>query len=369
MTRLLLGLILVCVSFVVEEAHAWPGLGVIGDEHVVGFQTHPEFQYDPAHLWMQFTQARQSPAMTPVRLWPALREYDGNFRTFFDFGMQAIGRSFLDQPELGLAAALGSKIGYGMDQIVVAGQSFAESSDASRQTSRLLERDGGRLPTDILMMFSYRDLCGADFESLTTAEEYVEALELSVKQLVKYGVSDPGESTTVWIVSFLPLLDRLIGDVVEARPVSFYGQSKTCGEAKRAMYLPDAEAKKKTDQAHDHPLYALFTQFVPPNPLLTCPTMHSLGSNTADKDTTSKNESNLANRIRAYREGVVALEGRLNEYIGSTPSLARVRVKTLRSLDNFKYASEHIAQDCFSISPAGYLAMADGLSLEIASKR
>jgi hypothetical protein len=339
------------------SAMAWDGLVVIGDSLATGTAANPRVMFDPKALWdlavAEENQTSSAATPSPVRLWPSKRENDGSVGWIWSYGVQAFSRKVFDSEEMAAGFKLGQMLGFDAAQVWIAGDGQAMADDALTQVSRMLDRSSDELPSYVAFMYSGNDLCSSNYDLMTYAEEFSQGLRNAILYLSRRGLSKSGETTKILVMGYLPVLDIFVEPVIAAKKVSFFGTESTCGEMRKAHYLATDDQKMKAMVGNDDPMFAAFSQFVPPNPFLFCPTLFS----TFDNE--NENQKIIANRIRLYREEQKKLVDSLNADLQSIQTLSRIELVFVETTTGMKFAAEDIAQDCFHLSEAGHTKLAE----------
>lgn len=363
-------------------AYGWNGLAILGDSISTGAAAHPGLEYDPLALWRIMTgeiaiaaKASDIPRRedfkigetleAPRRLWPSNRENDGASGWVWLHAVQALSRTALDTEEYSYGYLTGRALGLASDKIWFAGDNGTRADRATLHAARVIENGDGELPTRIVMFYTGNDLCAQSWDTMTEASEYGTNLQNALTYLARNGRSAEGETTVVYLPAFLPVTALLNEPSISEKKIKFYGTELTCAEARKRMFAaPDVVISEdsKTKLPED-PRYSLFAQFMPPNPALLCPTLFAQTAQDGQR------QSQLANRIRAYRDAQreavrtfnKTMEERKTKSEGQNQNWARVEAKYIDTTEIIRFLGEDVGGDCFHLSAAGQGKIASAL--------
>jgi len=358
-------------------AQAWDGMAVFGDSISTGAASHPALAYDSLLLWKAFTgevdlsaklehlpaeQQRllQNSLTPPQRLWPGSRQNDGGFGRAWLYTIQAFSRATLDTEEYSFGYLLGRSLGFAPQNIWIVGDNGSRAAHGVVQAARLLETSHGELPSHLLILFTGNDLCAATWGDMTSAESYGQDLRRTLQYLRKHGRSSEGKTVQLYLPAFLPITTLISSEAVASKNIVYYGEQTTCREARKRLFT--ASEKDRLRGPVDDSRYLMFSQMMPPNPALLCPTIYSTASSEPE------NLSILANRMRAYREQQQAVTESLNrEWTSSKEKGPAMQIHYLASSAQINFEADDIAGDCFHLSAVGQHKLAKHLANDINS--
>jgi hypothetical protein len=359
-----LGLFLLMTA---NPVYGWDGLAVLGDSLSTGAGAHPDLKYDSMNLWRVVkgesvlkTDVAAIPEPkkfnlgvtldAPKRLWPGARENDGGVNWIWSNSLQALSRVVLDTEEYSYGYLFGRALGFSPQNIWIAGDNGSKTEHAAVHAARVLESSGGDLPSHILMLYTGNDLCAPSWELMTDPKTYGEGLRRGIMFLAMNGKNSSTAPVNIYLPAFLPVVTLMSEPEILDKMINFYGSEISCREARKRLFsAPDSIDTK--DQSID-PLFPLFSQMMPPNPALLCPTLFSVQADNSEK------LSVLANRVRAYREVQQEIAAQINKEIAENSHLARINVVYLPSVERLKFSGSDVSGDCFHLSPAGHAKVA-----------
>lgn len=369
---------LLCAGFLgmgwSKQANAWDGVAIIGDSISTGAATHPSLTFDSLQLWNAVNGSVDLTAKVsdlkdpesfkisgdikaPKRLWPSSRQNDGGFGWAWLYTLQAISRTVLDTEEYSFGYLMARAMGYAPESIWFAGDNGTKAKDALVHASRLLDAADGDLPSHIVMLYTGNDLCAASWDTMTEASVYGYELQNAIRYWARQGRHSGDKPVRIYLPAFLPVTTLISSPNIAAKQIEFYGEKTTCGEARKRMFTPPKELAQRGPV--DNSLYALFSQLMPPNPAMLCPTMFSPA---ADKP---ENQAILANRMRAYREAQRSVVETLNKEFAESKTPVPFELHYLASSEAISFHAEDIAGDCFHLAPAGQEKLAKTLLKEM----
>ncbi len=353
-------------------AYSWDGMAILGDSISTGAASHPALEYDPFVLWRIMTgelsvnakaidiPGRQEFKITdsveaPRRLWPSSRENDGASGWIWLHAVQALSRTALDTEEYSYGYLAGRALGLKPEQIWFAGDNGTRADHATLHAARVIEASHGELPSRILMLYTGNDLCSQSWDSMTEASQYGAGLLDALRYLARNGQSAPGESTVVYLPAFLPVTTLLNEPSINEKKIKFYGTETTCAEARKRMFAPPDSVLSDKAKIPEDPRYAMFAQFMPPNPALLCPTLFAQTPNDTQR------QSLLANRIRAYRDAQKKAVETFNKTISENPTRAKIEARYIEETASVRFLGDDVSADCFHLSASGHAKVTDAL--------
>ena len=351
---------------------AWDGLAILGDSISTGAGSHPALEFDPASLWMIMSgdlsvEAKASDIPNrqifkigetleaPRRLWPSSRENDGASGWVWLHAIQAISRTALDTEEYSYGYLSGRALGLTPQQIWFAGDNGTKAANALSHAARVLEAGKGELPTRLLMLYTGNDLCAQSWDTMTEAKVYGDNLLEALLFLARNGHNASGERTAVYLPAFLPVTALLLEPSINEKMIKFHGTKISCADAKKRLFAAPEVTPETLKQGPDDPRYPLFSQFMPPNPAMLCPTLFARISEDGQR------QSLLANRIRAYRDAQKDAINSFHRQIKLMPSAAAIEAIYVDGSENVRFMGDDVAGDCFHLSPVGHAKLASVL--------
>lgn len=363
---------IVCSLLFSREIYAWDGLAIVGDSISSGAASHPSLAYDPLILWKIMTGELDVSAKlsdiprkqdfkitdtleSPRRLWPGPRENDGASGWVWLHAIQALSRTALDTEEYSYGYLAGRALGLSPKNIWLAGDNGTKTDHALLHAARVLAAGQGELPTRIIMFYTGNDLCAQSWDTMTEAANYGANLKDAMLYLARNGHSANGEQTKIYIPAFLPVTSLLIEPSISEKEIRFHGLTTTCADARKRMFAVPTSTSGKDPNAPADPRYPLFAQFMPPNPVLLCPTLFATTSEDAQR------QSILANRIRAYRDAEQAAVTEFNSLMEKNKTAAKIAAVYVEGTGALRFMGEDVAGDCFHLSAAGHAKLATEL--------
>jgi lysophospholipase L1-like esterase len=338
------------LTFCEVKAFAFPGLVVLGDSLATGAATKETLQFDPVNLWdlvQKPTAAAGDVGSRPKRFWPAQRENDGASGWVWNHMIHAISDQYFNAPELSYGVEVGRGLGLTSDQVWIAAENGARAEAGSRQLARVLETSNQELPTFLLAYFTGNDLCAQTFADTSSADEYANDLFKTFKLAIDHGRQAPGETLHILVPAFLQTTQLVLEDAINNKTIPYYGSSISCSGARKRFFSPPDEMVGRT--VSQDLRYNLFAKLMPPNPMLLCPTIFALG---LDKDFEGM-VSQVANRIRAYRDVIPKVEAQVMDYLRIRKNPILVKFHFIQDTGTLKFLGEDIANDCFHLSRGG----------------
>jgi hypothetical protein len=127
------------------------------------------------------------------------------------------------------------------------------------------------------------------------------------------------------------------------RKIKLNGDEMTCKDARSKLFATRGESTQGLDDAR----YQVFKNFIPPSPVLLCPTLFHPAAQDAAKQTL------LANRIRAYRDAQKKAVTDFNEWRGRRHPGKAFEAVYLDGPEQVRFSGEDVAGDCFHLSAKG----------------
>ncbi len=360
---------LLCVAPV---ARAYDGLAILGDSLSTGAATHPDLVFDSYALWNIFKSGAFprpfSAALVPeeyrkwvvddsrpVRLVPSSRENDGGSGWSWHQVSQAVGARTIEERRLSYGNFLGRRLGLAPENILIGGENGTVSGHAWIHAARLVESRNKDLPSRVIFLYSGNDLCAQSFDDMTEASEYGDRLLDGMKYLVLNGHPD-AKGTKIYIPGFLPVTAMIHEPAILDRKINLHGTEVTCREAREKLFAGTGGGGK---ELADDPLFQMFSSFMPPSPVMLCPTLFSRMAED------SVRLSQLANRIRAYRDAQRQAVETFNQWRGHKFPARAFEAFYIEQTESLKFSGEDVAGDCFHLSAAGQGKVASALASEI----
>jgi hypothetical protein len=356
--RLLLGW---TVLLLADKAWSFDGLAVLGDSSSTGAAANPALKFDSEILWEVFNSVDGLPFATtlvpedfrktagdgrpPVRLPPSSRENDGGSGWIWHHVSQAVGARSIEDHRLSYSNFLGRSLGLAPEQIIIAGENGTTSRHAWIHAARLVAFKDKDLPSRIIFFYSGNDLCGQSVDDITLAETYGEGLLRGMKYLVLNGHAD-ARGTTIYIPAFMPVTSLLHEPSILEHKVYLHGEEVTCREARARLFAPNPKTLGANKHSED-PLFQLFSAFMPPSPVLFCPTLFSKMAQD------SVRQSQLANRIRSFRAAQQKAVEDFNIWRGRRYPARAFDAAYIDATETLKFEGEDVAGDCFHLSASG----------------
>lgn len=356
-----------------SELRAFDGLAVLGDSSSTGAAANPALKFDSGILWGVFNHEQQlsfTPAMMPsefrapagdgqlpVRLPPSSRENDGASGWIWHQVSQNASARTLEDHRLSYSNLVGRTIGLAPEQIIIAGENGTTTRHSWIHAARLLAFKNKELPSRVIFFYSGNDLCGQSVEDMTSAEDYGDGLLRGMKYLVLNGHAD-ARGTTIYVPGFMPVTTLLHEPSILQHKIFLHGEEVTCRDARARVFAPDPR-KIQPHKDDSDPLFQLFSAFMPPSPVLFCPTLFSKMS----EDST--HQSLLANRIRAFRVAQHKAVEEFNEWRGRRFPARSFDAVYVDATESIKFEGEDVGGDCFHLSAAGQGKLAKALMSKI----
>jgi hypothetical protein len=355
------------------EGRAFDGLAVLGDSSTTGAAANPALKFDTTVLWDVFQNSEGLPftpelvpeefrkavgdGKPPVRLPPSTRENDGGSGWIWHQVSQTIGARTLEDHRLSFTNLLGRSLGLAPEQIIIAGENGTTSRHAWIHAARLTAFQDRDLPSRVVFFYSGNDLCGQSIDDVTAADTYGDELLRGMKYLVLNGHVH-ARGTTIYIPGFMPVTSLLHEPSILDRKIYLHGEEVTCREARARLFAPNP----KTIAAHknsEDPLFQLFAAFMPPSPVLFCPTLFSKMAED------SVRQSQLANRIRAFRMSQQKAVDDFNHWRGRRFPARAFEAVYVDATESLKFDGGDVAGDCFHLSAQGQAKVAKALMTRI----
>jgi lysophospholipase L1-like esterase len=367
-------LIAVCLTSQVATANT---VGIIGDSISTGGAVHPELYYSPVALWRVFQGQQKVPAdtvlipsrekynlgnetvaTTPQVLWPSIREkVDGGSWLFAHIGI-AIARDFFNTEEFSFGYLVGRALGVEGSRISVAAENGARAEKGYIQADRLLRASGGELPEHVIISFTGNDLCARSFDEMTDAKIFEDDY---FRALVYLAVNGKSSQSKIYVPAFLNAASLVYEESILNKKIKFYDEEVTCQEARKQMFT--AKSYKTPDDVANNPLFAAFAKFLPPNPVLLCPTLFQPYAKEEQRTST------IANRIRSFREAQEKAVERAAAWLQKNQPDRNLKFLFLPKAGQIAFTGDDVAGDCFHLSVNGQAKIADAILDDIKSSK
>jgi lysophospholipase L1-like esterase len=378
LSRLGLMACLSCNVITAELCFGFDGVAILGDSLSTGAGTHPNLEFDSRVLWnvfngttdMAVTTALVPPdfqdvtagLIAPQRLGPSTRENDGGSGWIWHNVIQVMSARALETPTLSYGYLLGRKLGFPANEILLAGENGTTSKHSWLHAARVVEARGRELPTKIVIFYTGNDLCTQSIEEIIEGKDYGQELLKSMKYLTLNGHSDP-KGTQIYIPGFLPVTSFLHEPSILSHKIRLHGEEVTCQEARTRMFGPKIVDPKVLAAAPKEPEvepeFALFRAVMPPNPVLLCPTFFGPGRED------SAHQSQLANRVRSFREWQRKAVAEFNEWRGLKFPGNNISAVYVEETEAIKFDGQDVAGDCFHLSARGHAKIANAMFTKI----
>lgn len=342
----------------VSPARAFEGVAILGDSMSTGAAVHPKMEFDSWKIWEIFNgkskldvQADHVPPEfrkfakgleSPTRVEPSVRENDGSSGWLWHNVTQLVSARTLEEHRLSFGYFVGLSLGVAPKDILLAGENGARASRAWMHASRLIGARNGDIPERIILLYSGNDLCAQNYEEITSADEYGENLLSGMKYLV-INAHTPARGSKIFLPAFLPVTSLINEPSILEHKIKLNGEEMTCKDARSKMFA----AKGESNEGLDDGRYQVFKNFIPPSPVLLCPTLFHPAAQDAAKQTL------LANRIRAYRDAQKKAVADFNEWRGRRYPGKAFEAVYLDGPEQVRFAGEDVAGDCFHLSARG----------------
>jgi hypothetical protein len=341
-----------------RESRAFDGLAVLGDSISTGAAANPTLEFDSKLLWDVFTgqsQVELTPELfpepfrkfatdqdEPILVKPSVRENDGGSGWLWQNLLQAISARTIEERRLSYGYFVGRELGIPSKDILIVGENGARSRRAWVHASRLLGARQRDLPSKILLLYSGNDLCAQSYDDISLAEDYGDGLLKAMKYLVLNGhVASRG--TRIYLPAFLPVISLMHEQSILDKKINLHGEQVTCREAREQLFSPKSPGNSEIQD----PRFQVFSSFIPPSPVLLCPTLFSPAA--ADP----ARQSLLANRLRAYREAQKKAVQDFNEWRGFEHPSKSFEAKYIDAPEQIRFDGDDVAGDCFHLSAKG----------------
>jgi hypothetical protein len=366
------------------KSYGFEGVAILGDSLSTGAATHPKLEFDAKVLWDVFngsTDLSVTPSMIPIdfqeattgleppnRIGPSSRENDGGSGWIWHNVIQAVSSRALETQRLSYSYLVGRRLGFPAKEILIAGENGTTSRHAWLHAARIVETRGKDLPSKIVFFYTGNDLCAQTMDEIIDGEGYGQELLKGMKYLVLNGNAD-SHGTKIYIPGFLPVTSLLHEPSILAHKIRLHGEELTCQEARMRLFAPKIVAKGDPKSTHDatvdghpkaetadlDPQFQVFSTFMPPSPVLLCPTL--FGSGQED----STRQSLLANRIRSFRENQRKAVMEFNRWRGSKFPGRAFDAVYIDETETIKFEGLDMAADCFHLSALGQAKIASAL--------
>ena len=351
-------------------SYAFDGIAFLGDSLSTGAATHPALEFDSKILWNIFNgtiDLAVTPAMVPPefqeatagfsapqRVGPSSRENDGGSGWIWHNVVQTLSARALETSLLSYGYLLGRKLGVPAKDLLLAGENGSTSRHAWLHAARVVEVRNHELPSRIVIFYTGNDLCTQSFDDIIEGEDYGNEILKAMKYLVLNGSPD-ARGTRIFIPGFLPVTSFLYEPTILNHKIRLHGEEVTCQEARTQMFGAKTAKGRDGLVADADANFALFRAVMPPNPVLSCPTFFGVGRDDAF------NQSQLANRIRSFREGQRKAVVDFNEWRGRKFPWKNIDAVYIEETESIKFDGQDVAGDCFHLSAAGHAKIASAM--------
>jgi lysophospholipase L1-like esterase len=354
------------LGFSFRPVLAFEGLAILGDSTSTGAGSHPKLEFDSKNLWDVFNAKLDlsvTPAMVPedfrsffgqnsdqpARVGPSRRENDGGTGWIWHNVSQGISARTIEAHSLSYGYLLGRKLGHAPENILIAGENGTTSRHAWIHAARLVDARQGDLPSKIILFYTGNDLCSGRIGSVTTASDYGDSLLEGMKYLALNGHAH-AQGTKIYIPSFLTVTTLLHEPSILAKKIRLHGEEVTCEEARNRFFARKANVPPSGDTSD--PRYLYFSMFMPPSPVQFCPTLFGPERND------SAHLSQLANRIRSYRDAQKNVVERFNEWRGKKLPSTAIEAVFVSATETLQFGGDDVGADCFHLSSEGQAKVA-----------
>jgi hypothetical protein len=342
----------------VNPARAFDGVAILGDSMSTGAAAHPQLEFDSWKIWDIFNgknkldiQADYVPPEfrkftknleSPTRVRPSIRENDGGSGWLWHNVTQILSAKTLEEHRLSFGYFVGLALGVGSKDILLAGENGARASRAWMHASRLIGARGGDIPDKIIMLYTGNDLCAQNYDEITSADEYGNNLLSGMKYIV-INAHTPAQGSKIFLPAFLPVTSLINETSILERKIRLNGDEMTCKDARAKMFATKGSSTEGLDDSR----FQVFKNFIPPSPVLLCPTLFHPAAQDGAKQTL------LANRIRAYRDAQKKAVSDFNEWRGRRHPGKAFEAVYLDGPEQVRFTGEDVAGDCFHLSARG----------------
>lgn len=360
-------------------------LAILGDSLSTGAATHPNLTFDSNQIWrvlngeisvapkaddLQHIQPIKRPldhiVDSPRIFGPSIQEYHSPIDWAVVGFLQTLSSLFLNTREYSWGNQRALFKGLHASEVAIVAENGARANSALRQMQRLFAATGDKLPREVFLFFSGNDICAPGVSFITSPEEYVGSLESALHFAIAYGQaaqegSQSGDEVRLVIPAFLNVLQLINSKAILDHEVRAFGSKVSCRKLREDGFRsPEvvneaAEGSSKSPQESARP--PMLSRFLPPNPAQLCPTLFSTMADEKERIPV------LANHIRAYREGVQTMVGRVNEWRKANYPHKNIRVEYVADTGRLMFSGEEMAEDCFHLSVKGQWRLAQTIGL------
>jgi hypothetical protein len=363
---------LVCSSAVSNVSFAFEGLAILGDSSSTGAASHPKLEYDSKVLWSVFRgetdlsfdvalipqefKAAFAVHDAPSRLGPSSRENDGGSGWIWHNLIQKISAGTLEEHRFSYGYFVGRSLGLPANDILIAGENGTTTRHAWVHASRLIEARDRDLPSRVIFFYTGNDLCAGTLDDVTDAKDYGAELLKGMKYLALRGHAD-SHGTKIYIPGFLPVTSLLYEPSILEHKIRVHGVEMTCKEAREKLFAPKPD--HQNPGLDEDPKFQLFSAFMPPSPVLICPTLFATQADDGSR------QSFFANRVRAYREAQRRAVDDFNQWRGHKYPARAIDAVYIAETEDLKFTGGDVAGDCFHLAIAGQAKLATALLKQI----
>ena len=362
------------------SAFGFEGLAILGDSSSTGAAAHPRLEFDSKVLWEIFNgtidlhvdpslvpadfQASAGSLEPPTRVGPSSRENDGGSGWIWHNFSQKISAMTLESHQLSYGYLAGRKLGIPARDILLAGENGTTSRHAWLHAARLVGTRNKDLPSRLVFFYTGNDLCAQSFDDVIAASDYGDELLKGMKYLVLNGHAD-AHGTKIFIPGFLPVTTLLHEPSILEHKIKLQGEMVTCKEARDRLFGPKLDQTKSAPVTEPEsalmsdPRFQVFSAFMPPSPVLLCPTL--FGKMAED----SVRQSLLANRVRGFREAQKNAVEEFNHWRGLKFPAKAFEAVYIGATETIKFDGADVAGDCFHLSATGQGKVAGALLTEL----
>jgi hypothetical protein len=362
------------------SALGFEGLAILGDSSSTGAAAHPKLEFDSKVLWDVFNGAidlRVDPSLVPAdfqasvgslepptRVGPSTRENDGGSGWIWHNFSQKISAMTLESHQLSYGYLAGRKLGIPARDILIGGENGTTSRHAWIHAARLVGARNRDLPSKVVFFYTGNDLCAQSFDDVIAASDYGDELLKGMKYLVLNGHAD-ARGTKIFIPGFLPVTTLLHEPTILEHKIKLHGEIVSCKEARDRLFGPKLDqtkpvpATKVESDLMSDPRFQVFSAFMPPSPVLLCPTL--FGKMAED----SVRQSLLANRVRGFRDAQKKAVDDFNQWRGLKFPAKAFEAVYIGVTETIKFEGSDVAGDCFHLSAAGQGKVASAMLTEL----
>ena len=337
-------------------------IGIIGDSISTGAAAWPVIAYDADVLSDLFDgQITMVPSpsereqivaagfseaadqIPPKITRPPLRMFRGGASWLYLNFMNAVQKHYMDMETFSWSYMVARKLGYNPDQILLAARDGARMENAVSQLESILEMNDRYLPKDLLVLFTGNDVCNVEEKYLTSAESYEDNIRAFLAYMKKNGRVPLG-GVNLWFFAAIDVLQISQKKEILEKRVTGHGDLMTC----RELHKPSSNSMPapKTRSRFNF-LNNMVTSSFGGSPSLYCQSV-VYGLNGMTK---YQSDALISEKMSTFRN--------LEHYISLKHSNDQIRIRYIKDTSRLVLSAEHMAQDCFHLSLAGQLHLAN----------